>query len=309
MSRRFGRRSACDGVRPFAGGGRGPLDNPRRGGRSCAGGRGRRTARSRARRDGRLDPLANRPGPRRGHRGRDWRRGRAPAGAGRRWTAGDRSGAAADRRAACRPPARPAGGDGVRRRSARDRRRRRTAGGRQSAGGRAAWAALPGRSARDVQAVLTHRSRKPPRLARAAVARAARLVPLLVRLQEALAPPAAERFTSGALVSALDASNEVLWVIHQHRADPRQNRVRRMTQPLHIRARCRSRQPVRRLGSSLLGRRCELAIHRDRRLQRHERPLMLDRKREGIIQSSRPYRELRIGWNNQHLDAGCAQPR
>jgi lantibiotic biosynthesis protein len=75
--------------------------------------------------------------------------------------------------------------------------------------GRAAWAALPGRSARDVQAVLIHRPRKTPRLARAAVARAARLVPLLVRLQEALAPPAAERFTARALAGALDASTEI----------------------------------------------------------------------------------------------------
>ncbi|HEY6477522.1 MAG TPA: thiopeptide-type bacteriocin biosynthesis protein, partial [Polyangia bacterium] len=75
--------------------------------------------------------------------------------------------------------------------------------------GRDAWAALPGRSARDLQAVLIHRPRRTPRLSRAAVARAARLTPLLVRLQEALAPPAAERFTSGALAAALDASTEI----------------------------------------------------------------------------------------------------
>jgi thiopeptide-type bacteriocin biosynthesis protein len=42
-------------------------------------------------------------------------------------------------------------------------------------------------------------------LARAAVTRAARLVPLLVRLQEALAPPASERLSQAALADALDA--------------------------------------------------------------------------------------------------------
>jgi thiopeptide-type bacteriocin biosynthesis protein len=42
-------------------------------------------------------------------------------------------------------------------------------------------------------------------LARAAVTRAARLVPLLVRLQEALAPPASERLAQPALADALDA--------------------------------------------------------------------------------------------------------
>jgi thiopeptide-type bacteriocin biosynthesis protein len=80
------------------------------------------------------------------------------------------------------------------------------------AGGRASWADLPGqdgRDGRDVQAVLIHGARRTPRLARAAVARAARLVPLLVRLQEALAAPAGERFTSGVLASALDASTEI----------------------------------------------------------------------------------------------------
>lgn len=75
--------------------------------------------------------------------------------------------------------------------------------------GRAAWVALPGRATRDVQAVLTHRPRKRPRLERAAVERAARLVPLLVRLQQALAPPAAERLASPALADALDAATEI----------------------------------------------------------------------------------------------------
>ncbi len=75
--------------------------------------------------------------------------------------------------------------------------------------GRAALAALPGQSERDVHAVLVHRPRKVPRLERAAVERAARLVPLLVRLQEALTPPVAERFASRAIADALDASTEI----------------------------------------------------------------------------------------------------
>ena len=60
-----------------------------------------------------------------------------------------------------------------------------------------------------IHAVLVHRPRKPPTLERAAVERAARLVPLLVRLQDALAPPAAERFAQPALADALDAVTEL----------------------------------------------------------------------------------------------------
>jgi thiopeptide-type bacteriocin biosynthesis protein len=80
--------------------------------------------------------------------------------------------------------------------------------------GRALWAALPdvplpGQAARDVTAVLTHRPRRTPRLERGAVARAAQLVPLLCRLQEALAPPVAERFAAHAWSDAFDASTEI----------------------------------------------------------------------------------------------------
>ncbi len=75
--------------------------------------------------------------------------------------------------------------------------------------GRALWTALPGRVEHDVAAVLTFRPPKMPRLERAAVARAARLVPLLCRLQEALAPPLAERFTASAWNDAFDASTEI----------------------------------------------------------------------------------------------------
>jgi thiopeptide-type bacteriocin biosynthesis protein len=63
---------------------------------------------------------------------------------------------------------------------------------------------LPG----PVVATLLHRPARPPTLARAAVERAAGLVPLLVGLQEALAPPAAERLASPALADALDALTE-----------------------------------------------------------------------------------------------------
>ena len=76
--------------------------------------------------------------------------------------------------------------------------------------GAEALVALPGDGVpADVHAVLVHRPRKPPTLERAAVERAARLVPLLVRLQDALAAPAAERFAQPALVDALDAATEL----------------------------------------------------------------------------------------------------
>jgi thiopeptide-type bacteriocin biosynthesis protein len=70
---------------------------------------------------------------------------------------------------------------------------------------------LPGGDDDDdgVHAVLVHRPRTPPTLERAAVERAARLAPLLVRLQDALAPPAAERFAQPALADALDAVTEI----------------------------------------------------------------------------------------------------
>ncbi|HSY38681.1 MAG TPA: thiopeptide-type bacteriocin biosynthesis protein, partial [Polyangia bacterium] len=57
--------------------------------------------------------------------------------------------------------------------------------------------------------MLTLHPRKTPRLERAAVVRAARLVPLLCRLQEALAPPLAERFSTRVWNDAFDASTEI----------------------------------------------------------------------------------------------------
>jgi thiopeptide-type bacteriocin biosynthesis protein len=63
--------------------------------------------------------------------------------------------------------------------------------------------------ARESQAVLVHGPARTPTLARAEVERAAALVPLLHRLQEALAPPAAERLAQPALLDALDASTEI----------------------------------------------------------------------------------------------------
>jgi thiopeptide-type bacteriocin biosynthesis protein len=59
------------------------------------------------------------------------------------------------------------------------------------------------------QAVLVHQPAAEPTLSRAAVERAARLVPLLVRLQEALAPPAAERLAQAPVADALDAVTEI----------------------------------------------------------------------------------------------------
>src|SRR5262249_30055226 len=77
-------------------------------------------------------------------------------------------------------------------------------------GGADGLALLPGGSAdEDIHAVLVHRPRKPPTLEQAAIERAARLAPLLVRLQDALAPPAAERFAQPALADALDATTEI----------------------------------------------------------------------------------------------------
>ncbi|HXU62739.1 MAG TPA: thiopeptide-type bacteriocin biosynthesis protein [Polyangia bacterium] len=75
--------------------------------------------------------------------------------------------------------------------------------------GEAALDRLPGRARRAVHAVLVHRPPRPPRIPRAPVVRAARLVPLLLRLQEALAPPAAERPASSALADTLDACTEL----------------------------------------------------------------------------------------------------
>ena len=75
--------------------------------------------------------------------------------------------------------------------------------------GRALWEALPGRAERDLHAVLTLRPARTPRLERTAVARAARLVPLLCRLQEGMAPPTGERFGARAWSDALDASTEI----------------------------------------------------------------------------------------------------
>ncbi|HXT99879.1 MAG TPA: thiopeptide-type bacteriocin biosynthesis protein, partial [Polyangia bacterium] len=78
------------------------------------------------------------------------------------------------------------------------------------AAGAAGLALLPGGSDdAGVHAVLVHRPQRPPTLERAAVERAARLAPLLVRLQDALAPPAAERFAQPALADALDAITEL----------------------------------------------------------------------------------------------------
>jgi thiopeptide-type bacteriocin biosynthesis protein len=78
-------------------------------------------------------------------------------------------------------------------------------------GGRRALGALPGGDAPgpDVNAVLVFHPRRPPRLPRAAVERAAALAPLLFAIQEALAPPAAERLAQPALADALDATTEI----------------------------------------------------------------------------------------------------
>jgi len=60
-------------------------------------------------------------------------------------------------------------------------------------------------STQDLHAVLVHQPPRAPTLARAAVERAAALAPLLFRLQEALAPPAAERLLQPRVGEALSA--------------------------------------------------------------------------------------------------------
>jgi thiopeptide-type bacteriocin biosynthesis protein len=76
--------------------------------------------------------------------------------------------------------------------------------------GERALAALPGAgAARAVHAVLALRPPRLPELPRAAIERAARLAPLLLRLQEALAPPALERAAEPALLDAAGAASEL----------------------------------------------------------------------------------------------------
>jgi thiopeptide-type bacteriocin biosynthesis protein len=79
------------------------------------------------------------------------------------------------------------------------------------AGTRAALAGLPGASgsATDVTGTLCHRSRGEPMLSRRAVARAAACAPLLLRLQEALAGPVAERACDAGLAEQMDSMVEV----------------------------------------------------------------------------------------------------
>jgi thiopeptide-type bacteriocin biosynthesis protein len=79
------------------------------------------------------------------------------------------------------------------------------------AGTRAALADLPGanESATDVMGTLLHCPRGEPALSRQAVARAAACAPLLLRLQEALAGPVAERVCDSGLAEQLDSMVEV----------------------------------------------------------------------------------------------------
>jgi lantibiotic biosynthesis protein len=80
------------------------------------------------------------------------------------------------------------------------------------AGSRVTWAGLPGASlsATDLAGTLRHRPQGEPVLSRRAVERAAACAPLLFRLQEALAPPVAERACDAGLAEQLEAIVEVL---------------------------------------------------------------------------------------------------
>jgi thiopeptide-type bacteriocin biosynthesis protein len=75
--------------------------------------------------------------------------------------------------------------------------------------GEAGAALEPAGDARDIHAVLLHEPPRAPTLARAEVERAAALAPLLYRLQDALAPPVAERLAQPALLESLDAATEI----------------------------------------------------------------------------------------------------
>jgi len=79
------------------------------------------------------------------------------------------------------------------------------------AGTRVALAGLPGASASttDVTGTLCHRPRSEPMLSRQAVVRAAACAPLLLRLQEALAGPVAERACDATLAEQIDSAVEV----------------------------------------------------------------------------------------------------
>ena len=79
------------------------------------------------------------------------------------------------------------------------------------AAARAVLAGLPGASdsATDVTGTLRHRPRGVPMLSRRAVARAAKCAPLLLRLQEALAGPVAERACDAGLAEQMDSMVEV----------------------------------------------------------------------------------------------------
>ncbi len=81
----------------------------------------------------------------------------------------------------------------------------------------------------DVSATLVHQPSRPLTLDRATVARAARLAPLLFRLQEALTPPAAERLADGAARDALADASELFgegaldaaaWALGEYGVDP-----------------------------------------------------------------------------------------
>jgi hypothetical protein len=91
------------------------------------------------------------------------------------------------------------------------RRARRAADEADAPALHAALAALPGAGppGSGIHATLLFRTAGAAKLSRTAVARAARLAPLLFRLQEALSPPAMERTPGAGLADALDATTEI----------------------------------------------------------------------------------------------------
>ena len=139
------------------------------------------------------------------------RRRRAAADAARRRPAAQRSGAADRRRPGRRASARAAG------RARRGGRGARARTGARRARGRRSRARRGGRWPR-CRAAATTRASTPcwstarasrPRWSAPPSSAPPALAPLLVRLQDALAPPAAERFAQPALADALDAATEL----------------------------------------------------------------------------------------------------
>ena len=167
----------------------------------------------------------------------------------------------------------------------------------------------------DVSAILVHQPSRPLTLDRATVARAARLAPLLFRLQEALTPPAAERQADGAAGDALASASELFgegaldaaaWALGEYGVDPGASDDERRPGP---RARSRAhRRPAAAGAAALAGRRARRRARRatagDRARRRDARPVAAARSAATDLRAlpDTDGRALRVA-------AGPARPR